>query len=74
MEELHSLRDRIYRLEYRLRILERFLDANGLIQMHKGEKSDLDAIRIEVLNDMRKEIKDLRISFDPEAGLNFYHP
>jgi hypothetical protein len=42
--------------------------------MHKGEKSDLDAIRIEVLNDMRKEIKDLRISFDPEAGLNFYHP
>ena len=73
MEEVKELQKRINQIDYRLRVLEKFLDTNGLIKMYKGEKSDLDAIRLEVLRDMRKEIKDLQIKFDKDMGLNFYH-
>lgn len=73
MDQTNELKQRIYNLEYRLRIIEKFLDSNGLIRAYKGEKNDMNAIRISVLNDMRHEIKDLRIEFDKSMGLNFYH-
>ncbi len=71
MEKLIELENRINHIDYRLRILERFLDVNGFIHLSKQQGS-FDSIKIEVLNDMRKEIKDLKIEFSNENGTAFY--
>lgn len=72
MEKLLELETRINYIDYRLRFLERLLDSNAMFSMYKGEQADIDAIRIEVLNDMRREIKDLKIEFSNENGRDFY--
>ncbi len=72
MEKLHELETRINHIDYRLRLIERLLDANAMLNTYKGEQSEIDAIRIEVLNDMRREIKDLKIEFNNENGRDFY--
>jgi hypothetical protein len=72
MEKLLELETRINQIDYRLRFLERLLDSNTMFNMYKGEQADIDAVRIEVLNDMRREIKDLKIEFSNKNGRDFY--
>ena len=63
--------DRINELDYRLRVIEKFLDSNGLIKTYKGERSDIDSIKIEVLHEMREEIQDFKIKAE-DLGIDFY--
>ena len=72
MEELINLEERLQRLEYRIGIIEKFLDTNQMINIYKGEVSDLSSIRIEVLNDMKKNVENLKVKFDKNQRRNFY--
>ena len=60
------------RLEYRIGIIEKFLDTNQMINIYIGEVSDLSSIRIEVLNDMKKNVENLKVKFDKNQRRNFY--
>lgn len=73
MEDLDKIEERLQYMEYRLGVLEKFLDRNGLLNAYKGEVSDINAIRVEVLQDMRKDLKHLRVNFNKEWGRDFYN-
>ena len=72
MQELINLEERLQRLEYRIGIIEKFLDTNQMINIYKGEVSDLSSIRMEVLNDMKKNVENLKVKFDKDQRRNFY--
>ena len=73
MEEIKKLEKKIQHLEYRLGVLERFLDDNGLIQTYAGERSDIDVLKLEVARDMKKEYPGFRIDSQKDLGRNFYN-
>ena len=54
MKKTEDLEKKIAELEYRLSVLEKFLDLpSGLF--HKDDESTMNSIRIEVLRNMEKE-------------------
>ena len=73
MEEIKKLEERINHIEYRLGILKKFLDSDGVIKTYKGEKININLIRTEVMNDMKREIKSQQIKSNKDHGLKFYH-
>lgn len=73
MDQNDKIIDRLNLIDYRLRVIEKYMD-HGFIDRFKGEQGDVDYIRIAVLQDMRKEIKGLRIDFDQHQGRAFYKP
>ncbi len=73
MEKLQNLEEKLNQIDYRLRILERFFDKPAFTTIFGKNKNNMDSIRIEVLNDMRKEIKNLKLTFNNDAGTNFYN-
>jgi|GEM_PF-1804571 hypothetical protein len=54
MENTEDLKKKITELEYRLSVLERFLDLPSSL-FHKDDESTINAIRIEVIRNMKKQ-------------------
>ena len=73
MERLQILEEKINQLDYRLRLIEKFLDNRERHPEFLREKSEMDLMRINIIREMRDEIKDLNIKFDNEAGTKFYN-
>jgi len=54
MNSREELEKKVVQLEYRLRIIERFLDRSGML-FHKNDESLMNADRIDIINDMKEE-------------------
>lgn len=70
MKNTEALEKRITELEYRIGVLENFLDVPSTLY-HKDDESTISAIRMEVVRNMEKEgfeVEELRKIF----GTKFY--
>lgn len=54
MKNIKDLEQKISELEYRLGVLEKFLDLSSPL-FHKDDESTMNAIRIEVVQNMEKQ-------------------
>ncbi len=65
-----QLESRIEELEYRISILERFIDSQTILY-GKDDRSSLDALKINIKNDLKKRGVDTK-NFDNRLGKKFY--
>ncbi len=70
MEKAEKFEKRIIELEYRLRLVERFLDLSGPL-IHKDDPSTMNSIRMEVLQGMKKDGFEVK-KFEKIWGTKFY--
>ena len=71
MNELQDLKKRMDTIDFRLRVLEKYLD-DVFGGIYKGETSDVNAIKATVFHQMKQEIKDLQLDFNKQLGRDFY--
>ena len=55
MDKIEQLETRIAELEYRLRVIEKFLDYPGGPLFHKDNKEIMNSIRLQVIQGMKKD-------------------
>jgi hypothetical protein len=60
-------------MDYRLRVLERFLD-QGFMAVYKGDESEINALKIAVYKEMQQEIKGFTLELRQYTGLQFRYP
>ena len=70
MKNTEDLEKKIAELEYRLSILEKFLDLPSSL-FHKDDESTMNSIRMEVLRNMQKEGFETE-KFKEILGTKFY--
>ena len=70
MKNIEELEKRISRLEYRLSVLEKFMDSRSTI-LSNHDESLMNSIRIEVVQNMKKEGFGTE-EFKPILGTRFY--
>lgn len=70
MKNTDDLENKIAKLEYRLSILEKFLDLSSSL-FHKDDESTINSIRMEVLRNMEKEGFETK-EFKEIWGTKFY--
>lgn len=70
MKNMEQLEKRIAELEYRLRLVEKFLDLPSSL-FHKDDESTMNTIRTEVIQGMQKEGLDTA-EFEKIWGTKFY--
>lgn len=71
MDKIAQLEKRIAELEYRLRMVEKFLDAPVGPLFHKHDQSTINAMRAEVLRDLKEDGLDAS-EFKKIWGTKFY--
>ena len=54
MKSTEDFEKKIIELEYRLSIIEKFIDLSGML-FHKDDEGTMNSIRMEVLRNMEKE-------------------
>ncbi len=70
LKNTEDLKKRITELEYRLRLIEKFLDLPSSL-FHKDDESIMNSIRMEVIQGMNKEGYDIEV-FEKIWGTKFY--
>jgi len=70
MSQVERLQARIDQLEFRLSLIEKYLDADGVLLL-KNDKSQMDHMRISIKDDMKKSGKEIS-SDQMRLGGKFY--